>query len=277
MKIAFNTWAYSSFPTWIPAHTLEDTIRRLAAIGWRAIEVGCASPLAYPPFMSADRRKEIRDILDGEGVQLISMLPAPGGGPGCNPCSPVAEERAFTIRHYGQVIDLAADLGAETVLYIPGWVAVGSDRERCWDQSRQVLSAIADKAAERGLRIAVEPTTADSNLVDTAGDAVRLMREVDKANVKLMFDTCHVFYANEDCVDYVREMGKDLVHIHAAEKGRHGIGDGDMDWKRLFDALEAQGFDGYFTVEAGFASRHVDPDEVARRSLAEINRLLTTI
>lgn len=35
------------------------------------------------------------------------MLPAPGGGPGMNPSSPLLEEREFTINHYKDVIRLA--------------------------------------------------------------------------------------------------------------------------------------------------------------------------
>lgn len=83
--------------------------------------------------------------------------------------------------HYGDVIRFAADLGAETVLYIPGWVAVGTECGRAWAYSRDALTAIADRAAEHGIRLAIEPTTADTNLVDTAADAIRLMREVGKA------------------------------------------------------------------------------------------------
>ena len=30
MKYAFNTWAYSSFPVWVPSYPLDETIRRLA-------------------------------------------------------------------------------------------------------------------------------------------------------------------------------------------------------------------------------------------------------
>lgn len=274
MKIAFNTWAYSSFPTLLPCYTLADTIRRLGGIGWRAIEIGCAAPLAYPAFIAADERREIRRLLDGEGVRVVSALPAPGGGPGGNPCSPVAAERAYAIRHYGEVIRLAADLGAETVLYIPGWVAVGTEPARAWDLALDALGQVADDAARHGIRLAVEPTTADTNLVDTAEDALRLMRAAARTNVKLMFDTCHVLAAGGDCRATVAAMGADLIHLHAAERGRGAIGDGDFDWAGLIRALEAVGFDGYFTVEAGFASRHDDPDETARRSLAALTRLL---
>ncbi len=48
MKLAFNTWVYSSFPVWVPAYPLEEVVPRLAAIGYDGIELGAASPPCFP-------------------------------------------------------------------------------------------------------------------------------------------------------------------------------------------------------------------------------------
>ena len=37
MKLAFNTWVYSSFPVWVPSYPLTDTIERIARIGYDGI------------------------------------------------------------------------------------------------------------------------------------------------------------------------------------------------------------------------------------------------
>ncbi|URJ46957.1 hypothetical protein MF628_001541 [Paenibacillus polymyxa] len=42
--ISFNTWAYSSFPSWVPSYPLEEVIKRLSGFGYDAIEIGCAAP-----------------------------------------------------------------------------------------------------------------------------------------------------------------------------------------------------------------------------------------
>ena len=39
MKYAFNTWAYSSFPAWLPCYPLDEAIRRIAAIGYDGVEI----------------------------------------------------------------------------------------------------------------------------------------------------------------------------------------------------------------------------------------------
>ena len=93
MKLSFNTWPYASFPVWVPAYTLEETIKRIAKIGYEGIEIGASSPHAYPPCLTKERRKHIRNVLDDNGIALSSMLPALAGGPGHNLVSPIPEER----------------------------------------------------------------------------------------------------------------------------------------------------------------------------------------
>ena len=51
MKLSFNTWVYSSFPIWVPAYPLEETIRRIARIGYDGIEIAAAAPHAYPAWI----------------------------------------------------------------------------------------------------------------------------------------------------------------------------------------------------------------------------------
>src|SRR5262245_7208002 len=100
MKLAFNTWVYSSFPVWVPSYPLDVVVPRLAAIGYDGIEVGCAVPHAYLDYLSPQRRREIKKLLETNGIALSSMLPAPGGGPGFNVSSPMEEERAAAIDQY---------------------------------------------------------------------------------------------------------------------------------------------------------------------------------
>jgi len=273
MKYAFNTWCYGSFPVWVPSYTLDETIRRLARIGYDGIEIGCAAPHAWPDYLGSARRNELRSLMEGEGIAPVSLLPAPGGGPGCNPASPLAEERAFTVKHYKDVVDLAADLGASYVLYIAGWQIFGSTRLDAYRWTLDGLREIAAHAAERNVTIVIEPTSADSNLIDTADHALELMRETGAPNVKVMFDTYHALYRNEVSSDYVRRMGKDLVHMHAADTDRRAPGDGAVDWLSTLKALKEIGYSGHVTMEVGFNTRAIDPDAIARRGLAYLRAL----
>jgi fructoselysine 3-epimerase len=273
MKYAFNTWVYGSFPVWVPSYPLEDVIRRLARIGYDGIEIGCAAPHAWPAHLSAARRRELRGVLQSEGLAPVSLLPAPGGGPGNNAASPLAEERQTTLDHYKEVVDLAADLGAPLVLYIAGWLVFGTTREEGFERSTECLAQVARHAATRGVTIVVEPTSADSNLIETADDALELMRAAGEPNVKVMFDTYHVMYRNEVSSDYVYAMAPHLAHVHFADTDRLAPGDGEVNWRGVLQAVKDIGYDGYLTMEIGFNNRRGDPDSYAYRALSYLKAL----
>lgn len=278
MKLAFNTWVYSSFPVWVPAYSIEETIERIAAIGYEGIEIGAASPHAFPDYLDATRRREIKSCLETNGLALASMLPAPGGGPGFNPASVITAEREAAIDQYKKVIDLTADLGGNRVLYIAGWLVFGTTHDEGFDNSRDSLARIAAHASGRGVNIAIEPTSADSNLIDSADDAIRLMNAVGANNVSLMFDTYHAIYRNEVSTDYVHQMGSDLSHVHLADAGRAAPSDaGVADYRALVRALKATGFDGYLTMEIGFDRRAVDADRVARDAHDYLRTILAEV
>lgn len=272
MKLSYNTWGYSSFPSWLPAYPLEDTIKRLARIGYDGIEIGAWSPHAFPETTSAARRAEIRRVLDGEGIALSSMLPAP---PGNNVCSPIPEEREYAIRQYKLIADLCAEWGGKTLLFIPGWVVFGTTAKQAWEWSVAALIEVADHAAQYGITLAIEPTSYDSNLVDTADHAIALMEAANRPNVKLMFDTFHVLYRREVLSDYAYRMGNDLAHIHISEENRMPPGHGRGDFESLFDALKEIDYDGYVTLEIGFDHRGIEPDWFAKEAYRYLKPLVS--
>lgn len=267
MKYAFNTWVYGSFPVWVPSYTLDETIKRIAAAGYDGIEIGCAAPHAWPAHLSAARRKDIRTLLESENLTPVSLLPAPGGGPGNNPASPLLEERQATVAHYKEVVDLAADLGAKLVMYIGGWQVFGTSREDAWAWSLENLRDIAEHAKSRDIVMAVEPTSADSNVIESADDALKLMRETEQSNVGVMFDTYHALYRNEVSADYVRIMKEHLVHVHAADTDRLPPGEGAVDWISFMQALKDIDYQGHVTMEIGFNTRAAEPDRYARQAI----------
>lgn len=252
MKLSHNNFPYSSIFAWVPAYSLEETVRRLARIGYDGIEISAGAPHAWPPYLTTMRRQEVKNLFEEHEITLSSMLPAPGGGPGVNPASPSEEERRWTVGYYKEIAELCAEWGAETLLYIPGWQIFGTTRRQAWAWSREVLGQIAHHAGERGITVVIEPTPENSNLCESCDDAIELMEDVAMPNVKLMFDTCHVFYRREVPTDYVYRMGKDLKHVHLSEIDRLPPGSGSGDWVSLIDALGEVEFDGYLTMEIGF-------------------------
>lgn len=275
--ISFNTWVYSGFPVWVPSYPLEEVIRRLSSYGYDGIEIGCASPHAWPDYVSKERRQYILKLLKEHRLNVSSMLPAPGGGPGVNPSSPLAEERAFTIKHYKDVIQLAHDWECSTVMYIAGWVVYGTSQTDAWNYSLEALIDIASYAKELGVTIAVEPTPADSNLIETADDALLLSEQTSLDNVKVMFDTFHALYRNEVASDYVYRMADKLHHVHIADSDRLPPGQGSCNFDSVLRALKEINYQGYLSMEVGFHSRQSDPDWYAKTSIDYLKAKLKEI
>lgn len=238
MKISFNTWVYSSFPSWLPSYPLEEVIKRLSGMGYDGIEIGCASPHAWPDHLTPERRKAILQCLSDHKLAVSSMLPAPGGGPGNNPGAPSKEERAFTVKHYKDIVRLAHEWECPTVLYIAGWAIYGTSQSDAWSYSLEGLTEIARFAKELGVTIAVEPTPTDSNLIETADDALLMAEQAGESNVKVMFDTFHALYRNEVPSDYVYWMKDKLHHIHIADSDRLPPGQGTGNFEAVLKALK---------------------------------------
>ncbi|GGG06027.1 sugar phosphate isomerase/epimerase family protein [Paenibacillus abyssi] len=275
--ISFNTWVYSGFPSWLPSYPLDEVIRRLSAMGYDGIEIGCASPHAWPDHLPKERRAEIKKLLQAEGLAVSSMLPAPGGGPGVNPSAPSKEERDFTVQHYKDVIRLAHEWECPTVIWIAGWVVYGTVQQQAWNYSLSGLTECARYAKELGVTLVVEPTPTDSNLVETADDALLLAEQSGEDNVKVMFDTFHALYRNEVSSDYVYRMKDKLHHIHIADTDRQPPGKGRCNYDAVLKALKDIDYKGYLTMEVGFHTRQADPDWYATESLAYLRKKVQEI
>jgi fructoselysine 3-epimerase len=275
--ISFNTWVYSSFPNWLSSYPLEEVINRLSSFGYDAIEIGCAAPHAWPDYLSPERRQEIKKLLNEKNLKVSSMLPAPGGGPGMNPSSPLKEEREFTIKHYKEVVRLAHEWECPTVMWIAGWVVFGTSQQEAWNYSLEGLIEVAKYAKDLGVTLVVEPTPADSNLIETADDALLLAEQSGMDNVKVMFDTFHALYRNEVSSDYVYRMKDKLHHVHIADSDRLPPGQGRCDYDAVLRALKDINYDGYLSMEVGFHARQSEPDWYAKQSIAYLKEKLKEI
>ncbi len=275
MKLSFNSFAYSSYPIWIPAYPIDYVIKNLAKIGYDGIELGCVSPTAFPPYVTSEDRKRINGLLKENNIKISSVLPVPGGtGCGMNVSSPIEEERLHTIQNYKDAIDLAYDLGGggKICLYIAGWVIWGVDQEQAWEWSKECLIEIAKHAKQKEIIMAIEPTPTVTNLIETADDALKLMREVKMDNVKVMLDTIHACYRGEVLTDQVDKMGSNLVNIHISDTDRTPPGT-HSDFKSFIDALKSINYAGCLTVEGGFIGRK-DPNGFALKSYEYMKKIM---
>jgi len=122
-----------------------------------------------------------------------------------------------------------------------------------------VLKRVARRAAGDGVTLGLEVVNRyETNLVNTADEALALIGEIDEPNVGVHLDTYHMNIEEDDMFGPVRRCGDKLVYVHIGESHRGYLGSGSVDFSTFFKALAAHGYAGTITFES-FSSAIVSP------------------
>ncbi|HLY63443.1 MAG TPA: sugar phosphate isomerase/epimerase family protein [Terriglobia bacterium] len=131
-------------------------------------------------------------------------------------------------------------------------VAEGYSRDRAWTQIQEFLRLAGDVARSSGIVIAIEPLRKqESNIINTGAEALRLVREVQHPNVKMIIDFYHLRVENED-PQIVWEARDEIVHFHFANpQGRRWPRDPGEDpmYGRFFELVKKIQFRGGISIE----------------------------
>jgi D-psicose/D-tagatose/L-ribulose 3-epimerase len=205
--------------------------------------------------------------------------------------------RAIGIDYVKRCVDLAAELGAPHFVG-PMYSAVGKTRmldplERGAQRALAVesLKHVADYAADRDVALAVEPLNRfETDLVNTAEQALELLDLVGSDQLGVLLDTFHMNIDEKSIGDAVRLVGDRLLQVHTCENDRGTPGTGHVPWGELFAALQDIAFTGPLVIESFtpavkeiakavslWRPLDAEPDELARRGAAFLRESLTPV
>jgi D-psicose/D-tagatose/L-ribulose 3-epimerase len=120
-----------------------------------------------------------------------------------------------------------------------------------WERAVLGLRRAGELAADHGVTLAVEPLNRfETDLVNTAEQLVRLLRDVAHPAVKGHLDSFHMNIEEKDVAAAVRLVGADLVYVDASESDRGAPGSGQVDWDGLARGLSAIGYTGDCVIES---------------------------
>lgn len=123
-----------------------------------------------------------------------------------------------------------------------------------------VLRRVADHASAAGIRLGLELCNRyETNLLNTAGQALAMIDEIDRPNVVVHLDTYHMNIEETDMMRPVLECGDRLGYVHIGESHRGYLGSGQVDFGAFFRALVQVGYRGPITFES-FSSAVLAPD-----------------
>jgi D-psicose/D-tagatose/L-ribulose 3-epimerase len=119
---------------------------------------------------------------------------------------------------------------------------------------------LAEQAAASGITLGIEVVNRyESNLVNTATQAVAFIEEIGAPNVVVHLDTYHMNIEETDFRQPVLDAGKHLGYVHIGENFRGYLGAGHIDFGQLFGTLREVGYSGAVTFES-FSSAVLEPN-----------------
>ncbi|MBB2940754.1 D-psicose/D-tagatose/L-ribulose 3-epimerase [Actinoplanes lutulentus] len=154
-----------------------------------------------------------------------------------------------------------------------------------------VLRQLAKEARSKNMTLGLEICNRyETNVINTAHDALRLADDIGEDNVLIHLDTYHMNIEEDDFVRPVLEVGDRLGYVHIGENHRGYLGSGHLDFTSFFHALGDVGYTGPITFES-FSSAVVmeglsndlaiwrnlwsDGEDLARHARAYIATMLT--
>jgi len=122
-----------------------------------------------------------------------------------------------------------------------------------------VLRDLAAQASSKDMTLGMEICNRyETNVINTAADALRLADDIGADNVLIHLDIYHMNIEENDFVRPVLDVGDRLGYVHIGENHRGYLGSGHLDFPSFFRALSVVGYTGPITFES-FSSAVVSP------------------
>ncbi|GIW88711.1 MAG: xylose isomerase [Isosphaeraceae bacterium] len=142
--------------------------------------------------------------------------------------------------------------GGTTVLVVPGVVTPRVSHRQVEERSRRVIrESLVDQAAAAGVILAIEEVW--NRFLLSAPEFAAYIDSFESPWVRAYFDVGNVVeygYPQE----WIRELGPRIVKVHVKEYGKakrfdYRLGEGEVDWKEVRQALRDVGYEGWITAE----------------------------
>ncbi len=243
MNFGINTFLFTSPFT----NDSVSLFPQFKAWGFDSVEIALEDPAHIDPVF-------IKEHLDLNGLQCKSVCAAMS--PDHDPRG-TEEQQQSALKYLKGLLDAMVPLGAE-VLIGPLYSSVGradavaeADYREQWKLVVIHLQEIADYAQERHIDLAIEPLNRfETDFLNTVDQTLALIKDIDRPNVLLHYDTFHMNIEEKDQARAIRKAGDLLGHFHACGCDRGTPGNDHIDWKNIKMALNDVAYDGGVVIES---------------------------
>ena len=242
-------------------------LRGLAEAGFELVELTASPPhVDLTDFTRADVRA-VRRELDQHGLRCVATNAVE-----LNPISPNAGLAAIAFRQYRAAIELASDLGAESVVMITGRAnpLIRAADDVAKGRLRAQLERLLPVARALDVTLTLEPVP--FGFMQTGAEVAAFIRELGSDDLGITVDCANLLFAGEDPVAALRAAAGRVALVHASDTWRTRfahtrVGDADVDFAAFAAALREIDYRGPTVYEL------VDGDDPAPRLAADRARL----
>lgn len=222
-----------------------------------AVEAGFEAVEIYWP--QADElpvtawRRFAAELADA-GTRVVQLNFTTGDRPGIDAGVAGEPDRAGLFRrNVPEALELAALLGCRRINALAGKRLPNLDPELQRVTLLESLATAADQARPLGISIMIEALNRvdwPEYLIADTRAAIRLIDELARDNVKLLFDVYHSAMNGEDPVAIAAEAGPRLGNVQLADlPGRHEPGSGSLEIAPILAQVERQGYSDWVGCE----------------------------
>lgn len=194
----------------------------------------------------------IRARAEAAGADVVTSV---GLNEATDPTSSDAAIRDAARDYLGRCLEASAEMGAPVFTGVT-YSALGPVYDHAptaeeYERAAEVLRDAAERAAELGLRLGIEPVNRyESFLVNTAEQARELADAIDHPAVGVHLDAYHMNIEEQEFFAPVAASVDRLVHFHLSESHRGIPGTGNVDWEAIMRALVEGSYEGYVGLES---------------------------
>src|SRR6516225_2287911 len=278
MQLAFSTNAYLNY-------SFAEAVRRLAALGYRGVEIMADVPHAWPAYLLEEQKQAIRDALSRNKLAISNvnafMMHAVN-----DPrqkywhpswIEPDKHYRQIRIDHTKRALTLARELGAPCITTEPGGpVEPGASWQATLKLFVEMIKPVADHAEKEGVLLLVEPEP--GLLIETCEQFEEFMSHIDTPAVGMNYDIGHAYCVKDDPATTIPRVAKYIKHFHlediaATRVHQHMIpGTGAIEFTATLRAIQSLNYKGWLTIELyPYAEK---PDEAAKLAFQRITEHL---
>ena len=265
LAIAPIGWTNDDMPELGSENTFQQIVSEMALAGFTGSEVGSK----YPRDPAV-----LKPMLDIRGIQICNAWFSTffANGQREKTIDEFVNHMNFLHAMGAKVIGCSEQSGSIQGLDKP----ILGDAKPCfsdeeWQRVAEGYNTLGRLAAEKGMQVCLHHHMGTG--VQTAEEIDRLMELTDPELVFLLFDSGHLTFAGIDPVPVLEKYARRVKHVHLKDVRldvynnrvvpehmsfldavRAGVftvpGDGDVDFKPIFDILDRTGYEGWVVVEA---------------------------